>query len=104
MGETVDWLPPLVCLPDYGGNFETYIEAVYSCFKSDFVDNKMYFRGQPISLKKHPQFQEKEFVFWHLTSEGNVENERIPDLRRCERISWIKPILENASDPRAISF
>ncbi len=95
----IDWLPPLVCLPDYQGNFENYIEAVYNYFQNDFVNHKVFFEGTPISLKRHPQFQGKEYVFWHVTSEGKIEEERTPDIRRCERIRWIKPIIENASDP-----
>lgn len=34
--------------------------------------------------------------FWHLISEGSQELERIPDLRRCERIRWPRPIIEHA--------
>ena len=43
-------------------------------------------------------YKGKERAFWHLTSEGDVENERIPSLRRCERIRWIRFILENSEE------
>jgi hypothetical protein len=95
----IEWLPPLVCLPDYQGDFAKYLDAVYAYFKADFIDSKVLFGETRISLKRHPQFQNKEYVFWHITSEGDVETERIPDFRRCERIRWVKPIIENASDP-----
>jgi hypothetical protein len=94
-----EWLPPLVHLSDYQGDFTKYLDAVYDHFKADFVDRKAVFEGMPISLKRHPQYQNKEFIFWHVTSEGAVEEERIPDMRRCERIRWIKPIIENANHP-----
>jgi len=94
-----EWLPPLVCLPDYQNDFTKYLGAVYAYFKEDFIDSKVLFEKTRISLKRHPQFQNKEYVFWHITSEGDVETERTPDIRRCERIRWIKPIIENASGP-----
>jgi len=28
-------------------------------------------------------------------SEGDIENERLPDLRRCERIRWPRSIIDN---------
>lgn len=30
-----------------------------------------------------------------MISEGSIENERLPDLRRCERIRWSRPIIEH---------
>jgi hypothetical protein len=30
-----------------------------------------------------------------MISTGEVEADRLPDLRRCERIRWPKPIIEN---------
>ena len=42
----------------------------------------------------------KHFSFWHLISTGNDEENRTPDLRRCERISWIGWIISNIdTDP-----
>ncbi|TAF12190.1 MAG: hypothetical protein EAZ77_00385 [Nostocales cyanobacterium] len=93
------WLPPLVLFNDYGGNWEVYLEAIYSIFKTDFIDSKPNFKGIRFSLKRHPLFQDKEATFWHVTSEGSQETERIPDFRRCERIRWLRPIIENAEDP-----
>jgi hypothetical protein len=99
MGNMPLWLPALVLFNDYGGNWDDYLEAVYNHFKTDLVAQKAYYQGLPINLKRHPQFQDKEYVFWHVTSEGEIEDERIPDFRRCERIRWIKAIIDNASDP-----
>lgn len=93
-----DWLPDTVSLEDYNGSWHEYIEAVYEIFRRDFVLDKPYFRGQRLRLKRYPMSQEKESTFWHMTSEGSNEKERVPDLRRCERISWVKPIIENSRD------
>jgi hypothetical protein len=93
------WLPPLVLFSDYGGNWNAYLEAIYDWFKQDFIDTKPVFRGKRLGLKRYPLSQGKEATFWHMTSEGNVEDDRIPDFRRCERIRWPKPVIENNHDP-----
>ena len=33
-----------------------------------------------------------------LVQEGKVEDDRTPDLRRCERIRWPRPIIEHESE------
>ncbi len=91
-----DWLPPLVLLQDYGGNWDKYLETIYAYFKRDFIDSRPAFRGIRLALKRHPVSQGKEATFWHMTSEGKDEATRTPDLRRCERIRWPRPIIEQA--------
>ena len=93
------WLPPLVLFQEYNGNWERYVDILYRYFKKDFVDSSPTFRDNRLALKRHPMEQGKEATFWHLISEGRVEDERLPDLRRCERIRWPRPIIEHADDP-----
>ncbi len=88
-------LPDLIKLENYNGSWEDYIEVVYQVFRRDFIENKTFYNNKRVGVKKTPLFKNKECCFWHLTSQGKVEEERIPDLRRCERIGWIKPIIEN---------
>ncbi len=95
MDETLDWLPELELFSDYGGDWDRYFEAIYQFFKADFIDDKPSFRGQRLGLKRHPVILGKEATFWHMISTGEVEADRLPDLRRCERIRWSKPIIEN---------
>jgi len=42
--------------------------------------------------------QGKEATFWHMIQKGTIEEDRTPDLRRCERIRWPKPIIEHDAD------
>jgi len=37
-------LPELIELSDFGGNFDTYLSAVYKIFKNDFIKNKPVFQ------------------------------------------------------------
>ncbi len=94
----VDWLPELEPLGDYAGDWDRYFEAIYRFFCDDFVDMKPHFRGKRLGLKRHPIIEEKEATFWHFISEGKVEDERTPDLRRCERIRWPAPVINNSED------
>lgn len=94
-----DWLPPLVLFSEYDGNWESYLDALYALFKDDFIYSKPVFQGKQLGLKRYPLSQGKEATFWHMTSEGSDEESRIPDFRRCERVRWPKPVIENDSDP-----
>ena len=65
----------------------------------------------------------KELIFWHLTTrkikpvkiprrkqkfypEGQeyIESERLLDMRRCERLPWIKPLIEHPDEPEILSW
>lgn len=100
MSESPDWLPPLVLFNDHGGDWDRYLDALYAWFKQDFVDAKPVFQGRRLGLKRHPMTHGKEATFWHMTSEGQDEANRTPDLRRCERIRWPRPVIENSEDTK----
>ena len=92
-------LPEIVELSEYGGNFSQYLEAVYEIFKAHFVDSKPTFQGKKLGLKKFPLVEGKEYTFYHMTHEGDIENDRTPDLRRMERIGWPRPMIDNSEHP-----
>ena len=91
------WLPELTTLSDSDGKWEVYVEVVYNLFKRDFVDSQPQFEGKWVRCRKDPIYDGKFAGFWHCVSDGDVEEDRIPDIRRCERISWVRPIIENAT-------
>lgn len=94
-----EWLPDLVLFADYRGEWPIYLEALYRCFEDDFIRSKPVFRGETLALKRHPVIQGKEATFWHIISEGDQEEERLPDLRRCERVRWPRPVIDHSTDP-----
>lgn len=99
MSEEYYELPELTTLPEYGGNFDAYLEAVYELFKKDFIEKRPVFRGTRLGLKKHPLESGKEATFWHMTSEGEDEATRNPDLRRMERIRWPAALINDSEHP-----
>jgi len=93
-----NWLPPLVSLDDSGGNWQRYIDAVYAVFNRDFIASQPQYNGLWVRCRRDPIYDGKEAGFWHCTSEGRDESQRTPDIRRCERIGWVRAVIENASD------
>lgn len=100
MSDAVGWLPGLVLLQDCEGDWSRYIEGVYEFFRQDFILSSPTWIGQRVGIKRRPIVSGKEAGFWHLISEGEVEVDRLPDLRRCERIRWPRPIIEGFRDAR----
>lgn len=92
-------LPQIIELVDYDGKFDRYLEATYALFKKDFIDNKPIYRGVRLILKHCQSSQEKDGTFWHMTSKGENEEKRIPDLRRLERIHWPAPMINHSEHP-----
>jgi len=90
-------LPELIELNNYSGNFTSYLNAVYEVFTNDFVRSKPVYRGTLLRLKAHPIIEGREYTFYHLTHSGNNEHERLPDMRRMERIGYPRPIIDNST-------
>lgn len=88
------WLPPLVPFDDFHGDWGRYLEALYAAFQEDFCRVRPNFQGRPLHLKRQPISEGKEATFWHFIQEGQVEADRLPDFRRCERIRWPRPVIE----------
>ena len=93
-----EWLPELILFQDFGGDWDAYLDAIYQAFRRDFVIGKPLFRETRMVLKRHPVSNGKEATFWHIISEGLDENSRTPDMRRCERIRWPRPVIEMADN------
>ena len=91
-------LPALILLRDYKGVFKDFFEAVYLIFVRDFVNSKPIYRGQVLKLKSHPFIDGKEYTFYHFTHDGKIEEERIPNIRRMERIAWPRPLIDNSKN------
>lgn len=100
-GSVDAWLPDLILLESCGGEWSAYLELVYERFLQDWInDPPREFDGKRMSVKRHPMIEGREATFWHFISEGRNEDERTPDLRRCERIPWPRPIAEAIDDGR----
>jgi hypothetical protein len=95
-----DWLPDLLLFDDFGGDWQRYEDELFARFYSDFIESRPTFQGEPVFITKYPLKKGKERGFWHCIQEGDIEDDRTPDLRRCERICWIRPVIEHTTDPK----
>lgn len=89
----------------FEGEWSAYEERIYEAFLDSFVRPEIVFRGWPVKAQYRPAFRGKGFSFWHVISEAlspinRNEADRIPDLRRCERITWIAWAIGCASAQR----
>ena len=93
-------LPPIVTLRDYDNDPVKFLDGTYGIFERDFRRNrpKECF-GKPLNLKSHPYYDGKSCSYFHFTHDGDIETERIPDLRRMERIEWVMFIIRHHSHP-----
>lgn len=94
-----EWLPGLILFSDHDGDWNRYLATIYEAFRTQFIVSSPEFRGIRLGLKRHPMIRGKEATFWHMISEGSVEEERLPDFRRCERIRWPRPVIEHEAHP-----
>lgn len=99
MTELPDWLPPMVSVDPWT---QKTFDILYFIFKRDFKDNQPVYKGHKVWF--FPEMEdEKEVIFWHLTHRKDRKTkERLPDPRRCERLPWIRKIIENSKRPEVL--
>jgi len=88
-------LPPLELFP---GNWETYTDHIYKIYCDLILNSDLRFRGVQVKPRFTPKTKGKIHGFWHVVSQGRIEDERVPDFRRCERIRWISWVIENVDN------
>lgn len=94
------------CLPDiieceHIVEWNNYLNQLYvNVFKPYFLESYPLFKGKKVMIRKEPMDGSWEHDFVHMTHEDYFHNskdpnERIPDLRRSERLNWVRPIIEH---------
>ena len=93
----LSWLPPLFGLQECGGDWTAYSERLYCAFRDDFVHSVPSYGGKRVAVQGQPYPDGRHQVFWHLTSQGEVEADRDMDLRRCERLRWVRALIDKGN-------
>ncbi len=88
-----DWLPAMARISPW--TVETF-EYLYAIFARDFKDTRPLYEGRPVWF--FPEVEDgKETIFWHMTTRNDRQTAtRLPDLRRSERLPWVRPMIEHA--------
>lgn len=86
-------------LEQFNGDFKKYDNFLYNeIYLHQLTEGILIFNNKKVSFKKHPIECGKEQTYFHLTTKSTNKgiplSERNPDLRRCERLHWIRPSLE----------
>ena len=99
------WLPDLITLDDFQGDPIKYIEHIFNIFKKDFIDSNPNFKGRLV-IHDDRVIDGKPACFQHITTEDDkVSGLRNNfNLRKSERICWIRPIIENWQDKSVVSI
>lgn len=87
--------PSLIYFEEYNGNFQNYFQAVYKIFESDFIRSKPNYENKDVIVRKYPLVDGIHKTFYHITHQGEDENNRTPDFRRMERMRFPKFIIDN---------
>lgn len=96
-------LPDLMLLEHHGGDWNAYLDAIYAAYMQDIVHDRPQFRGLRVAHRRVPESQGKGAGFWHVISHGKTEDDRIIDIRRCERIRWIRHLIDNEGNDQDIT-
>lgn len=101
MSTIPDWMPDVFQVNPWT---ENTFELLYRIFQTDFVNSQPGYRGNTVWF--FPEKEDgKEVVFWHLTSRvDKTTGERLPDLRRSERLPWARPMLDNPDKPEILDW
>jgi hypothetical protein len=89
------WLPPLNPY-DFEQDYKIYEASLYKKYCKDFIDTNPTFESKIVKVRFHPKVDGYEESFIHFTCKNyeNVKN-REPDFKRCERLHWIRKVIEN---------
>lgn len=96
---TDDW--PFVGpdLNTFGGNYPAFEADCYAAYYKDFHTSSPTWPVPGSTFGRPNRFEDGRCVtFWHLVSEGPIENERLPSLSRLERIGWPRELIEEFAD------
>ena len=114
-----DWLPDIVCVDPWTQG--TY-DLLYDIFCRDIRDHDLRYAENEVWIFREME-DGREKIFWHLTTRSvkkikiprrkkkfypkgqtYTDEDRYPDLRRCERLPWIRASIENAWEPEVLAW
>ena len=101
MARPPDWLPPMLSVNPW--RHDTF-EIIYSVFEHDFKETQPAYKGKIVWF--FPEVDAgRESIFWHLTHRNDEKtNERLPDMRRCERFPWVRAIIDNSEEAEVLDW
>jgi hypothetical protein len=87
---------------DFASRWGVFREVLYQVFLRQLANAGLTYANLPVKCRYHPAYDNKHGSFWHLITEGKVEDNRTPDLDRCTHLQWVAWIVRNADNPSLI--
>ena len=96
-----DWLCPMICVNPWT---QQTFAVLYEIFERDFKETKPVYSGSIVWF--FPNIEDgKEVLFWHLTHREDMStDERLPDLRRSERLPWVRKMIDHSDKPEVFAW
>lgn len=99
MCNSPQWLPALQPFPTNAADWAGYELDLYERFRRDLLRApRVTVMGREVVVSPHVGSDGREETFWHLTSETKG-SDRVLEPRRCERLAWIRCILQRCQNP-----
>lgn len=98
--ESIECLPDIVPCEDLNDSASYFNKLYTAIFVPTFISTHPVFNGKNVIIRNEPRFFNWEHGFLHVTHKkynpsATDINDRDPDFRRSERITWVRPIIEN---------
>lgn len=94
MSETCINMPPLTLMSDFNNDWKTYMNHLYQIYLNNFFNGEVRYNNNKIKTFTNLNYEGHQQSFEHITTKGSKD--RLYNEARCERLQWIKPILEGA--------
>lgn len=90
------WLPEIIRYDSKFNSWSEYESFLYSVFTTDFIQSRPTYKMHTVEPRWYPVTNNREEGFYHITGKKLTHSgDRVPDLRRCERIRWVRSFIEN---------
>ena len=95
MSDATAWLPEKLHWDGDLASWQPFLERTYQRFLRDFVRSKPQVENKRWAMKRFPLRDGKEATFYHLTTSGPVEEDRLPEPERCRRMPWNRALIDD---------
>lgn len=83
---------------DNFSEYPAYEDKLFNIYNRLYEANDLYFNGIPVKMKHYPPDYSPKTGLYHLIYENyqhtNEEQDRLPNLERCKRITWSRTLIE----------
>jgi hypothetical protein len=98
------WLPAPMSFSAFSGDKLWYTEQLYEKFLQDLVTAPLVFKALPVLVSKQKEADGRLKQFWHVITDPHSHDMSDIKLLRAEKIVWIKPCIEHASDENVLVY